>query len=193
MGGRQVVFLHGFNKEESAPFIIFSHARLKNYESRVRSYFREYSGDVLSLLPAATNAEADRYWADIFSAAYFTYPHYCLTRLAAGQGIPVYEYWFTKDNGRLGSWHSGEEVYLYGNIPADSKLYTERDRALSAEMFGCFVNFIRTGDPNGSGLPQWEKAADGRRVLEFGEKTGMTEDPFLKLYEIFDKMQGFGN
>ena len=183
--------LHGFNREESAPFIIFSHAKLKNYEQRVRGLFKEYADEVLALLPASTDEEADRNWADIFSAAYFTYPHYCLTRLAAANGIPVYEYWFTKDNGRLGTWHSGEEVYLYGNIPDNSRLFGARDYGLSDQMVGYYVNFIRTGDPNGEGLPRWETAADGKTVQELGETVAPAEDPFLKLYEIFDKMQGF--
>ena len=184
--------LHGFNREESAPFIIFAHARLKNYEKRVRSSFGEYADEVLALFPASTDEEADRNWADIFSAAYFTYSHYCLTRLAAANGLPVYEYFFTKENGRLGTWHSGEEVYLYGNIPADSRLYGARDYALSDQMRGYFVNFIRTGDPNGGDLPRWEKSTDGRMLLELGEEVRPAEDPFLKLYGILDKMQGFG-
>ena len=183
--------LHGFNKEESAPFILFSHANLKNYEQRVRAFFKDYADEVLTLMPASTNAEADKNWADIFSAAYFSYPHYCLTRLAAANGLPVYDYYFTRDNGRLGSWHSGEEVYLYGNIPADSKLYDARDRALSGEMFRYYLNFIKSGNPNGEGLLTWEVSADGTKPLEFGDTTQVTSDPFLALYDILDRMQGF--
>ena len=183
--------LHGYNKEESAPFILFSHAKLKNYEQRVRGAFKEYADEVLALFPASTDREADRNWADLFSVLFFDYPHYCLSRLASAQGVPVYEYYFARDNGRLGSWHSGEEVYLYGNIPADSKLYDARDRELSAQMTGYLLNFMRTGDPNGDGLPVWEKT-DGTKVLQLDAATGMAEDRFLKLYEILDRMQGFG-
>ena len=183
--------LHGFNKEESAPFILFSHANRKTYEKRVRALFQDYADEVLALLPASTDEEADRNWADIFSAAYFTYSHACLTRLAAANGIPVYEYYFSRDNGRLGSWHSGEEVYLYGNIPGDSKLYEEADYALSGLMTEYFLNFIKSGDPNGGALPRWEKSTDGISVMEFGDKTVPSQDPFRVLYGIFDKLQGF--
>ena len=31
--------LHGYNAEESGPFIIFGHANLKNFEEKVRGYF----------------------------------------------------------------------------------------------------------------------------------------------------------
>ena len=128
----------------------------------------------------------------MYSAYYFTHGHYCLARQASEQGLKSYEYWFTKENGRLGPWHSGEEVYFYGNIPADSRLYDEQDRELSRIMSAYFVNFIRSGDPNGPGLPHWERSKDGTRVMELGARQGMTEDPYLALYPILDQMQNYG-
>ena len=84
----------------------------------------------------------------------------------------MYEYYFSKHNGRLGSWHSGEMIYLYGNIPEGSTLFDENDRALS-KLFGQYVkNFAVTGDPNEAGLPAWEQSPDSTRVLELGEQVG---------------------
>ena len=93
--------LHGFNSEESAPFIIFSHASMKDYEEKVRSYFKEYADDVLKLYPAVNDSEADKNWADIYGAVFFNYSHDCLNRLSVQHGIPAYEYLFEKKNGRL--------------------------------------------------------------------------------------------
>ncbi|MER7805460.1 carboxylesterase family protein [Streptomyces parvulus] len=33
--------------------------------------------------------------------------------------------------------------------------YTERDHALRDQMSGYWINFVRTGNPNGPGLPPW--------------------------------------
>ena len=49
-------------------------------------------------------------------------------------GLHSYEYLFIQKNGYLSDWHSGEEVYFYGNIPAESSLYNEVDRILSETM-----------------------------------------------------------
>jgi para-nitrobenzyl esterase len=183
--------LHGYNSEESAPFLIFDHANLKNYEEKVRGYFGEYADEVLALYNPTTDDEAKSYWAQIYSAVFFNYPHYCLQRLAAANGIPVYEYYFTKHNGRLGPWHSGEEVYCYGNIPADSRLYDESDRAL-ADIFSSYVaNFARSGDPNGEGLPVWGEATSGSELLELGATVAMRDDPFAALYPIMDSRDQF--
>ena len=120
---------------------------------------------------------------------FFDYPHYCLNRLAADNGIPVWEYWFSRENGYLGPWHSGEELYCYGNIPADSKLFDARDRELSDQMLGYWRNFAANGNPNGEGLPQWEINRDSSRLMEFGAETRMIAEREHALFAVFDKMQ----
>ena len=183
--------LHGFNLEESGPFILFGKANLKNYESKIRTYFRDVADDVLALNPASTNAEADKYWAEVYGAVFFNYPHYCLNRLAVEEGIPTYEYLFSKDNRSLGSWHSGELIYAFGRIPEKSKLYSEADRSLSSLMNSYWVNFAKTGNPNGEGLPVFEQNTSSVRLMEFGDNIGMIDEPYLGFYEIMDRWQGF--
>ena len=181
--------LHGYNSEESGLFILFDHAKLRDYEDRVRSYFGEYAGDVLAIYPAETDEEADRYWAEIYGAVFFDYSHYCLNRLAVQNRIPVWEYYFSKQNGRLGSWHSGEMIYAFGNIPEDSSLFDEGDRELSRIMHAAWVHFAETGDPNGTDVPDFPQNLTSEKLMQFGEEVGEIDEPFLRLYEILDQMQ----
>ena len=187
----EAAVLHGYNAEESGPFIMFAHANLKNYEGKIRGYFEEYADEVLALYAPATDEEADSYWAQIYGAVFFNYPHYCLNRLAAKNGVPAYEYYFSKTNGRLGCWHSGELPYFYGNIPADSKLFDEADRALSGAILGYVKNFAATGDPNGPGLPPWKADDSSRTLLTLGNTVEMADEKYLKLYAVMDKMTGW--
>lgn len=183
--------LHGFNKEESAPFLLFSHASLKDYEDRVRRWAGDSAEEVLSLYAPSTDEEAARFWAEIYGAIFFNYSHYCLNRLEQENQVPSWEYYFTKDNGRLGCWHSGELVYTFGVIPEGSKLYTEEDRALADTMHGCWVSFVKTGDPGMAEGKDFAQSPDSSMVMEFGGSTGMREDPCLALYQILDRMYGW--
>lgn len=183
--------IHGFNDQESGPFIIFDRTTLKNYESKVRAYFGSYADDVLKLYNPSTDSEAAAYWAEIYGAVFFNYSHYCLNRLAASEGIPAYEYLFTKKNRSLSSWHSGELVYSFHRIPEDSNLYDEADRKLSDIMHAYWVNFAKTGNPNGPGLPVFGQNRSSGTIMELGDYIGMREEPYLPFYAIMDKMQGW--
>ncbi|MBQ4301541.1 MAG: carboxylesterase family protein, partial [Oscillospiraceae bacterium] len=104
--------------------------------------------------------------------------------------VPVYTYYFTKDNRGMGCHHAGELPYFYGCLDAHPQNYDETDRVLSAQMLQYYVNFIKTGDPNGSGLPEWKTdAASGGKVLELGAQVRMIEDPHLGLHELLDQYQ----
>ena len=130
-------------------------------------------------------------WADIYSVIFFSYGHSCWTRQAIANGFPAYEYWFSKENGRLGPWPSGEEIYCYDNIPADSPLFDDSDYALADLFSDYFAAFITDGNPNRDGLPVWEQSRTGDELMELGERQGMISDPYRPLHEILDRMNGW--
>lgn len=187
----EIVILHGYNSAESGPFILFSQADMNNYEEKIRNYFKDHADEVLALYPAENDRQAKENWAEIYSAVYFTYSHYCLNRLALNNDIPVYEYYFSKDNGSLGPWHSGEMIYAYRNIPEKSAVYDDSDRELSQIMSSYWINFIKTGDPNGEGLVYWPINDDNSKLLEFNNEIKVTDEKMIDLYKILDKMYGF--
>ena len=102
-------------------------------------------------------------------------------------------YHFTKDNGGLGCNHAGEMPYFFGNLFRHKKLYDKADEALSDLMISYLVNFAGNGDPNGTGLPEWDLFSSGEKnVMEFGVNTGMITDPYASLYPLIDRFQGYG-
>ena len=90
------------------------------------------------------------------------------------------------------SWHSGEEIYLYHNIPEGS-VFDQRDRELSDEMASALLSFVRTSDPNHEGLISWPMNSDSKTMMGFGDTTRIVTERSLALYEILDEMQGFEN
>ncbi len=77
------------------------------------------------------------------------------------QNAPVYVAWFGWEppmfNGRMRAFHCLDICFWYANT--DLMLtHTgggSRPRNLSEKMYGALLQFMKTGNPNGGGLPEW--------------------------------------
>ncbi|HEY3284936.1 MAG TPA: carboxylesterase family protein, partial [Armatimonadota bacterium] len=109
-------------------------------------------------------------------------------------GKPVYRYLFTQPRpGQTGAYHAVEIEYALGNLPLN-KVYawTDDDRKVSATMERYFANFIKTGDPNGPGLPAWPAANQGSEVrfMRLGVNSRAETDPYGARHKFLDSVYG---
>ena len=187
------ILLNGVNANEADPFIFLEYLfgtqpNLKNYRERLKSIFGEDTDKLLELYKdISTDKEANRVFNEIISAYWFVYPHQSWSTAAYSNSERVYRYIFTKDNGYMGTWHSGEIIYAYGNVKNERKSYRydEKDLELSNIMNSYFINFVKTGNPNGEGLPTWEEwNPNDNKIIELGENVGMIDDPYIFIYDF---------
>lgn len=79
-------------------------------------------------------------------------------RMEELQGRPSYVYYFTRQmpGDDAGAFHSSELWYMFGTYPRCWRPLVPADAALSDRMMDYWTNFMKTGDPNGDGLPEWK-------------------------------------
>ncbi len=197
----ETALLNGFNAKEGDAFLLNYNATADNYVSLLKPIAGRYAEELAALVPAGSvtrdqkfiidaGGEAKGALCEVYSAAWFTYSHYLWSNYVADQEKPVYEYYFTKTNRSLSNFHAGEMPYAYGNLWSNPGAYTKEDRELSEIMQSYWINFAKTGDPNGEGLPTWEPVTkENKKLIEFNTQVRMTDDPYLEIYKILDKYQ----
>jgi para-nitrobenzyl esterase len=90
---------------------------------------------------------------------------------------PIYTYIFQHpqpgpDSNRMRTFHGGELVYQFGSLDkVPPRPFTQADRNISETFMSYIANFVKTGNPNGPGLPQWAKFDPKQKVtMELGDK-----------------------
>jgi para-nitrobenzyl esterase len=143
----------------------------ENYRAAMQQQLGKHAAVALRLYPAQTEDEVKTsgtaFASDQFIA--FSTWRWMQWQRQTGQA-PVYYYYFTqprpaKRDGSAapdaGAVHSGDIEYALGNL-AGNHVYawTKDDYQVSTLMQGYWANFIKTGNPNGSGLPDWPAVAN---------------------------------
>lgn len=57
----------------------------------------------------------------------------------------------------------------YGSLEDSWRPFGEEDYALQENMISYLINFIKTGDPNSRGLPEWIPYNQSKKFMVFDE------------------------
>ena len=186
--------LNGYNVKEADAFVVptylLSPTNKSNAKGRlIKTFGKTYGEKIYDLYKERIDKDAFNSFNEIISVYWFIMPHHSWSNMAVNNGEDVYRYQFTKENGFHATYHSGEMAYCYGNIARQNRpyAYNDSDYQLEKIMLLYWSNFAKNGNPNGEGLPKWEKYSSNGGVMELGEHLGEIEDKYLDLYILINE------
>jgi para-nitrobenzyl esterase len=121
----------------------------------------------------------------------------------AANGSPVYLYRFSyvqtsmREQMRAGAPHGGEISYVFGTLSGGrGGAPTADDLKVSKMAQSYWVNFAKTGDPNGADLPTWPRHVAGKdQIFDFRSDgtAGAGPDPRKARLDVTQKATESGN
>ncbi len=167
-----IPILVGINSDEGAMFIPTT--SVADFTASVRKGYGPYADRILAAYPAGNDAEALRSSRDLFSDTGFGWNSWTWARLQTETGkSKAFVYFFNhpppprvpsqpRDPGAI---HGSELGYVFGTLPPNADA---GDRAMSDAIETYWVNFARTGNPNGKGALPWPAFDNAQRsVMRF--------------------------
>ncbi len=166
-----VPFLAGFNSWEGA---LVASGQQKVLEGRDRSELEVVYGQM------SEEALGEAWFADTV----FVGPTRYLATHMAHVSSPAFLYYFTflpeAQRGKLpGVRHGGELPYVFGTLGSGRAEVTQAEIEMSDLVRKYWVQFAKSGDPNGTGRPKWPKYSRERdQLLDFGIEVAVREQLF---------------
>ncbi|MBI4803710.1 MAG: carboxylesterase family protein [Desulfovibrio sp.] len=169
---------------------------LAKYQAFLNARFGQDTAEALAMFPAKDDRDVYQAINRFITVAVNAQPARLMARTLAEGNSKAFLYRFTRRPNtakarELAAFHGVDLAYVFGNM-ADSEGYTAADRELSRQVMAYWVNFAKTGDPNGPGLPAWP-AYDARSDsnLNFADTVQAEQHLYQRECDFIDKVSRF--
>ena len=196
----RVPLLVGWISEEWPWNVLFGpdQPTVENYQKVLAKLYSTRADEALKLYPATTTEEVIQVATDMASDRFMGHATWKWADLhAKTSSASVYRYFYTRPRPVMktqstpparGAAHSAEIEYALGNLGLnDVYAWTPDDYKVSTVMQGYFANFIKKGNPNGTGLPEWPAVSAGR-VMRIDVESRAEADDKRARYLFLDQL-----
>jgi para-nitrobenzyl esterase len=195
-GGQQhdVPIIGGSTRNEGNLYLIDeTDLSVEKYKSFLKSRFGGNSGKAFKMFPAHNAKEVAPAIDRVLTVAANAQPARLMARSMSLKKSRAYLFQFTRPPDttmarKLGVYHGAEIAYVFGNLTG-AEGYNETDKRLSLKMMDYWVNFAKTGNPNGQGLVDWPAYKSKTDInLEFSDTIHTNRHLFKKECDFIDRV-----
>ena len=169
------------------------------FKARLEREYQPFGAEFLAMYPAGSDEEATRSNQRLEGESAFKWQAATWARQHAGTGkgrVWLYRFSHTTGIGPfrfMGPGHGAELGHVFDFPRRGMRWGTQwpwnarRDIDLIDTMQGYWINFARTGDPNGPGMPEWPAFAQGNRAMELGDPVRAVDFPDAAEHRLMDR------
>lgn len=191
-----VALLTGWNEDEGLMFGPVKNA--VDFHKQAAEQYGSDSSTFLSYFPADNDADAAVAQLKLSRDMIFGVQNYTWANVSSSKGHKTYVYRFTRkvpatgEYVKYGAFHTGEVPYAYDNLKFVNRPWEALDQQLATTMSGYWANFVKTGDPNGNGLPEWPAyTINEKKIMVLGAKQEAERIPDGDALDfLYKKMSG---
>jgi para-nitrobenzyl esterase len=181
--------LLGHTSDEAASFGGRGDVTPEDFEKQIKSQYGSHADAILSAYPHSTDEEAAKASRGVRNDSGFALNTWTWSRLQILNGTgKAFQYYFDyhPDNPDGGSGHGSDVPHAFQTLGGPRGEPSPEDLELSDMISSYWVNFAKTGDPNGPGLPEWPAfARDNQKVMVFNTDPSAQTVPNLNKLKIF--------
>jgi para-nitrobenzyl esterase len=146
----------GWNRDDS----LGRAANADAFRAQVQKRYGSFAAEFLKLYPAGSNEQALASYKQASRDRNRVSMYLWAKARSRTAKTPSYTYFFTRaipwpQHPEFGAFHSAELPYIFDNLYRLPRPWQPVDHRVSRIFSSFLINFVKTGDPNGAGLPHW--------------------------------------
>jgi para-nitrobenzyl esterase len=162
----------------------------KEFIANAKKQYGGRAGEYLQLFPAGNELELQQTLHTI-GVLGFGFQNYTWARMQTEKGQKdAYLYYFTRvppGEPNFGAFHSAEFSYALHTLRNWNRPFEQADCDLEKTMSDYWVNFVKTGNPNGEGLPEWPIFdPENPLVIELGSEVKTRAMPYWEQMKFME-------
>jgi para-nitrobenzyl esterase len=167
---------------------------VESFTAKLEKQFGARSADALEVYPASNNDEAMVSAAALGSDLFISFSTWkWIEEHKASSGAPVYRYRFDRTipgdpASQFGAPHAVDIEYAFNTLDSKPGNWQPEDRKVAEVMATAIANFVKTGDPNGPGVPRWPEYGESGKVMYLDDESKSGPEELRARYEFLDSV-----